>query len=85
MPIEALAAIFAAAVLVAVFALLLWGIARSSRRLLGRNDATATEAVARCVSCAERPVCETGALAGWLRSRPPRCPSLELLQGRTSP
>jgi hypothetical protein len=79
MPIEALAAIFAAAVLIAVFSLLLWGIARGSRRLLG-TDAAATEAIARCVSCAQKPVCETGALAGWLHSRPPRCPSLDLLQ-----
>jgi hypothetical protein len=78
---DALAAIFAAAALAAVFGILLWGIARGSRRLLA-NDAVLSEAISRCASCAERPVCETGALAGWLSSRPARCPNLELLHKR---
>jgi hypothetical protein len=78
---EALAAILAAAALAALFGALLWGIARSSRRLLG-NDAVLSGAIERCASCAEKPVCETGALAGWLSSRPARCPNLELLQKR---
>jgi hypothetical protein len=78
---EALLAIFAAASLAALFGILLWAIARGARRMLG-NDAATNEAIERCVSCAERPVCETGALAGWLSSRPARCPNLELLQKR---
>ena len=41
------------------------------------NDAAAKEAIERCASCAERPVCETGALAGWLSIRPRACPNLE--------
>jgi hypothetical protein len=80
---EALAAILAAAALAALFALLLWGIARGSRRLLG-NDAVLGEAVTRCASCAEKPVCETGALAGWPSIRPRACPNLEFLQERKS-
>jgi hypothetical protein len=78
---EAFVAILAAAALVAAFVLLLWAIARGSRRLLGYG-AVMDHAVRRCASCAERPVCETGALAGWLGTGPRACPNLERLQER---
>ena len=71
----------AALALLAVFLLLLWAIARGARRMLG-NDAAANEAIGRCATCAERPICETGALAGWLSIRPRACPNLEHLQKR---
>jgi hypothetical protein len=61
--------------------MLAWGIARGWRHLLG-NDPRFTAAVESCASCAAKPVCETGAVAGWLGSRPARCPNLELLQKR---
>lgn len=76
-----LAAILAAIAFLAVFALLVWGIARGWRQLLG-NDPTLTAAVESCASCAAKPVCETGAVAGWLGSHPAGCPNLQILQKR---
>jgi hypothetical protein len=81
MSVAPLVPVLAALALLAVFMLLLWAIARGARRMLG-NDAAAKEAIERCASCAERPVCETGALAGWLSIRPRACPNLELLHKR---
>jgi hypothetical protein len=81
MIMEALAAILTAAALAAAFVLLLWAIARGSRRLLG-NDQLSSETVERCAACAEKPVCETGALAGWPGRHSARCPNLELLHER---
>jgi hypothetical protein len=78
---QPLVSLLAALGLLAVFLLLLWVIARGARRMLG-NDAAANQAIARCAACAERPVCETGALAGWLSIRPRACPNLELFQKR---
>ena len=48
-------------------------LAAGARRLLGM-DAAFAEAVKSCASCAQKPICETGALAD--------CPSLKLLQER---
>lgn len=75
------AAILAATAFLAVFALLVWGIARGWRHLLG-NDPTLTAAVESCASCAAKPVCETGALAGW-PSHPVGCPNVERLRGKS--
>jgi hypothetical protein len=69
-----------AAALAAAFVLLLWAIARGSRRLLGNHRVT-NETVERCTACAQKPVCETGALAGWPGSHPSRCPNVEHLRG----
>lgn len=74
-----LAAILAATALLAVFSLLAWGIARGWRQLLG-NDPRLTAAVENCASCAAKPVCETGAVAGWPGSHPAGCPNVERLQ-----
>jgi hypothetical protein len=74
-----LAAIFSAVALFAVLAVLVWGVAGGWRRLLG-NEPGLVDALARCASCATRPVCETGALANWLGSRPPGCPAVERLK-----
>lgn len=74
-----LAAIFSAVALLAVFAVLVWGVAGGWRRLLG-NQPRLADAVARCASCATRPVCETGALADWLGGHPPGCPAIERLK-----
>lgn len=76
---ENLAAILSAAALLAMFSLLVWGVARGSRRLLG-NDGVLIDAVKSCSACAGRPVCETGAIAGWLTTRPAGCPNVERLQ-----
>jgi hypothetical protein len=78
---QPLVPVLAALGLLAVFLLLLWAVARGARRMLG-NDAAANEAITRCAACAERPLCETGALAGWLSIRPRACPNLELFQKR---
>ncbi len=79
--LQPLVPVLAALALAAVFLLLLWSIARGARRMLG-SDAAANAAIERCAACAERPVCETGALAGWLSIRPRACPNLELLHER---
>jgi hypothetical protein len=79
--VQPLVPALAALALLAVFLLLFWAIARGARRMLG-NDAAVNEAIARCASCAERPLCETGALAGWLSIRPRACPNLEILHKR---
>ena len=79
--VQPLVPVLAAFAMFAAFLLLLWAIARGARRMLG-NDATANEAIGRCATCAERPICETGALAGWLSIRPRACPNLEHLQKR---
>jgi hypothetical protein len=73
-----LAAILLAVAAFAVFAVLVWAISRGARRLLG-NDATLIDAVRGCASCAARPVCETGAIAGWPR-HPAGCPNVERLR-----
>jgi len=78
---QPLVPVLAALGLLAVFLLLLWALARGARRMLG-NDAAANQAIERCAECAERPLCETGALAGWLSIRPRACPNLELFQKR---
>lgn len=78
---QPLVPVLAALAVLAAFLLLLWAVARGARRMLG-NDAAASEAIGRCAACAERPVCETGALAGWLSIRPRVCPNLELLHKR---
>jgi len=70
---ESFAAILAAIGFAAVFAGVLWGIANGARRHAG---------VERCNSCAEKPVCDTGAFAGWLSIHPRRCPNLEPLEKR---
>jgi hypothetical protein len=75
---DSFAAILVAGVLLAAFAVLLWGIARGTRRLLG-NDAALIDAVKSCASCAAKPVCETGALAGW-PGHPAGCPNVERLR-----
>jgi hypothetical protein len=77
-----MAAILVAAALLALFTLALWGVARGARRLLG-NDAASIGALAGCAACAQKPVCETGALAGWPR-HPPGCPNLERLRRRAA-
>jgi hypothetical protein len=74
-----LAAIFAAIAFLAVFALLVWGIARGWRHLLP-DDPALTTAVESCGSCSAKPVCETGALAGLPGSHPAGCPNVERLQ-----
>jgi hypothetical protein len=74
-----LAALFSAAALIAVLALLIWGVAGGWRRLLG-DEAALVEAVKSCASCAARPVCETGALAGWLGRHPANCPNVHRLR-----
>ena len=79
--VQPLVPALAALALLALFLLLFWAIARGARRMFG-NDAAANEAIERCASCAERPLCETGALAGWLSIRPRACPNLELLHKR---
>jgi hypothetical protein len=79
--VQPLVPVLAALGLLAVFLLLLWVMARGARRMLG-HDPAASEALERCASCAERPLCETGALAGWLSIRPRACPNLELFQKR---
>jgi hypothetical protein len=81
MAVEALSAMLLAAALAAALLLLLWAIARGSRRMLG-NDRVANETVERCAACAQKPVCETGALAGWPGSHPSGCPNVEHLRGR---
>lgn len=49
--------------------------------LAARFSATAlVEAVKSCASCAARPVCETGALAGWLGSHPANCSNVHRLR-----
>jgi hypothetical protein len=73
--------VLVALALFAAFLLSFSVIARGARRMLG-NDAVASAAIERCASCAERPLCETGALAGWLSIRPRACPNLELLHKR---
>ena len=74
-----LAAMLAAIAFLAVFSLLVWGIARGWRGLLG-NDPALIAAVESCASCAAKPVCETGAVAGWPGSHPAGCPNVERLQ-----
>ncbi|MCD6044367.1 MAG: hypothetical protein K0R40_3970 [Burkholderiales bacterium] len=63
---ETLSAFLVAAGFGALFVGLLWGITRGAGRY---------PLAERCATCAEKPVCETGALAGWLSTR--RCPNLE--------
>ena len=54
-------------------------VAEAWRRLRAWRAALMVEAVTRCMSCAARPVCETGSVSGWQAGRA-GCPNVERLR-----
>jgi hypothetical protein len=65
---------------VAILAVLAAGVlAEAWRQVRAWRSALMTEAVTRCIRCAERPLCETGAVAGWQAGRA-ACPNVERLR-----
>lgn len=65
---------------VAILGVLAAGVvAEAWRQLRAWRAALMSEAVTRCISCAERPLCETGAVAGWQAGRA-GCPNVERLR-----
>ena len=54
-------------------------VAEAWRQVRAWRAALMTDAVARCLHCAERPLCETGSVAGWQAGRA-GCPNVERLR-----
>ena len=66
---------------VAILGMLAAGVVADAwRRVRALQAALMDEAVTRCLKCAARPLCETGALPGLLGSRPATCPNVERLR-----
>lgn len=54
-------------------------VAEAWRQVRAWRAALMTEAVTRCLRCAERPLCETGSVSGWQAGRA-GCPNVERLR-----
>ena len=65
----------------AILLMLVGGAGKALWRALLGGDRGLLDAVGACEACARKPVCETGALAGW---GPPMsgCPNLQRLRTR---
>ena len=54
-------------------------VAEAWRQVRAWRAAWMAEAVTRCMNCVERPLCETGSVAGWQAGRA-GCPNVERLR-----
>jgi hypothetical protein len=54
-------------------------VAEAWRQLRAWRAALMVETVTRCMRCSERPLCETGSVAGWQAGRG-ACPNVERLR-----
>jgi len=64
----------------AILGVLVAGVlAEAWRQVRAWRAALMVEAVTRCIRCAERPLCESGAVSGWQAGRA-GCPNVERLR-----